>query len=456
MWQRFSSNKCKTQCKLCVGRIKLVRNKKQIMVKNMRKEIADLLRTSKQENARIRVETVIRENLLLQAFEVLELFMELLAVRAQLVEKSKDMPPDMIEALSSLVYSAQRLQDFPELIVIRAQLGGKYGKEYIAEASSDLTCRKWRVNENLIRCLSIEAPPPEQKLETLSDIAQEHGIEWDAAGAASEMLPSGAPQGFGQGGPGGQDGPPPGQWGGPGPRGGNSGGGGLGMGAPTGPTAAPDRFSGFQTGAPKVLPGQLETGKTLPNQVQAKAKEEWADAMSAAAAAAEHARRAQDASDAAERYARGSNSSAAPMKPSGGAGEPPSTAGPSSAAGPSTPAQDEFTDLPSLPPKVPGRSAQGSPQRFVKRTDSEIQRAYDAAVGPPQKKDAAAGPPSAPPAPPPAASLPRPASPSLPSPPPTGPNAGGAAAGSSAAPAAKPGNDLDELQKRFDMLKGGR
>ncbi len=79
----------------------------------MRKEIADLLRTSKQENARIRVETVIRENLLLQAFEVLELFMELLAVRAQLVEKSKDMPPDMIEALSSLVYSAQRLQVGP-------------------------------------------------------------------------------------------------------------------------------------------------------------------------------------------------------------------------------------------------------------------------------------------------------------------------------------------------------
>ena len=86
-------------------------------VKNMRKEIADLLRTSKQENARIRVETVIRENLLLQAFETLELFMELLAVRAQLVEKSKDMPPDMIEALSSLVYSAQRLQVYSTMYI---------------------------------------------------------------------------------------------------------------------------------------------------------------------------------------------------------------------------------------------------------------------------------------------------------------------------------------------------
>jgi hypothetical protein len=32
----------------------------------MRKEVADLLRANKQENARIRVETVIRENLMLQ------------------------------------------------------------------------------------------------------------------------------------------------------------------------------------------------------------------------------------------------------------------------------------------------------------------------------------------------------------------------------------------------------
>ncbi len=39
-------------------------------VKSMRKEVADLLRTNKQENARIRVEAAMRENLLLQAYEV--------------------------------------------------------------------------------------------------------------------------------------------------------------------------------------------------------------------------------------------------------------------------------------------------------------------------------------------------------------------------------------------------
>ena len=34
---------------------------------------------------------------------------------------------------------------------IRGMLGSKYGKEYIAEASSDTYCRKWHVNENLVR-----------------------------------------------------------------------------------------------------------------------------------------------------------------------------------------------------------------------------------------------------------------------------------------------------------------
>ena len=52
-------------------------------------------------------------------------------------------------------------QDLPELMVIRAQLAGKYGKDYLAEASSDLMCRKWHVNENLIRCAhkAPEGPP---------------------------------------------------------------------------------------------------------------------------------------------------------------------------------------------------------------------------------------------------------------------------------------------------------
>lgn len=53
---------------------------------------------------------MLREANLLKAYDVLELFTEMLAVRVQMIEKSKDTPPDMLEALSSIVYASQRVQ----------------------------------------------------------------------------------------------------------------------------------------------------------------------------------------------------------------------------------------------------------------------------------------------------------------------------------------------------------
>ena len=49
----------------------------------------------------------------LQAYEVLEIFLELLTVRLQMIEKSVDIPNDMFECLASLVYAASRVQVSP-------------------------------------------------------------------------------------------------------------------------------------------------------------------------------------------------------------------------------------------------------------------------------------------------------------------------------------------------------
>ena len=122
-----------------------------LQMKQQRKEVADLIRANKQGNARIRVEAVIRDHQTLQAYELFELFLELMAVRVQLIEKTKEMPSDMTEAMSSLIYASHRLQDFQELVAIRGMLASKYSKEYVTEATSDLMCRKWHVNEDLIR-----------------------------------------------------------------------------------------------------------------------------------------------------------------------------------------------------------------------------------------------------------------------------------------------------------------
>ena len=41
--------------------------------------------------------------------QILELYLELLKVRAQLISKTKEIPRDMVEAISSIIYSAQRI-----------------------------------------------------------------------------------------------------------------------------------------------------------------------------------------------------------------------------------------------------------------------------------------------------------------------------------------------------------
>ena len=96
----------------------------------------------------------------------------------------------------------------------------------------------------------------------------------------------------------------------------------------------------------------------------------YSDASSAAQAARQYSTMAQQAADAAEQYA----------KSHGGTPPPPPTDGAAGGNG--------------------GGGAPGS-GRFVQRSDSEIQRAYDAIPGPPTKGEILApGPPSAPPAPP--------------------------------------------------------
>ena len=48
---------------------------------------------------------------MISAFEILELFCELLNVRLQLIDKTKDIPPDMREAVASIIYAARRVPE---------------------------------------------------------------------------------------------------------------------------------------------------------------------------------------------------------------------------------------------------------------------------------------------------------------------------------------------------------
>ncbi|KAF5840539.1 regulator of Vps4 activity in the MVB pathway-domain-containing protein [Dunaliella salina] len=123
-------------------------------MKQMRRQISEQLRNGQTESARIRVESVIRDEKLLQAYNILDLYLELFTVRSQLISKTKEIPRDLTEAVASVIYAARRISDVPELTDLAKMFAAKYGKEFAHEAGADApTCNKWSVNSNIVRCL---------------------------------------------------------------------------------------------------------------------------------------------------------------------------------------------------------------------------------------------------------------------------------------------------------------
>lgn len=182
----FKAAKCKTLLKLTIPRIKLLRNRREMQLKQMRKEIAKLLETGQEATARIRVEHIIREEKMMAAQEIIELFSELIAVRLPIIEAQRECPLDLKEAISSICFAAPRCADLPELLQVQILFAGKYGKEFVA-AATELR-PECGVNRQLIELLSIRAPSPEVKLKVLKEIAEEHELDWDPSASESELL----------------------------------------------------------------------------------------------------------------------------------------------------------------------------------------------------------------------------------------------------------------------------
>ncbi|XP_042218590.1 IST1 homolog isoform X3 [Homarus americanus] len=170
-------NKLKTNLRLAINRLKLLEKKKTELAQKARKEIADYLTTGKTERAKIRVEHIIREDYLVEAMEVTEMYCDLLLARFGLIQQMKDLDEGLAEAISSLIWAAPRLQtDIAELKIIADQLTFKYGKPY------GQACKEQQVttiSERLIHKLSVQAPPKVLVEKYLVEIAKNYNIEYE-------------------------------------------------------------------------------------------------------------------------------------------------------------------------------------------------------------------------------------------------------------------------------------
>ncbi|KAF8347039.1 DUF292-domain-containing protein [Amanita rubescens] len=176
----WNATKAKVQLRLSVQRLRTLQQKKEAQAKAARREIATLLERSKIETARIKVESLINEDIHAELLELLELYCELLLARFGLLDQNAREPdPGISEGVCSIIHAAPRTE-LKELHVLREILMHKYGREFSLAATEN---RDKCVSERVLRKLVIQTPSSELVDAYLTEIANGYGIEWTSPDA---------------------------------------------------------------------------------------------------------------------------------------------------------------------------------------------------------------------------------------------------------------------------------
>ncbi|CAD5224460.1 unnamed protein product [Bursaphelenchus okinawaensis] len=171
--------KLKTNLRLCANRLKLLQKKKTEMAQKARNEIADMLMNDKADRARIRVESIIREDFVVEAYELLEMLCELLLARFGVIQQMKEIDDGIAEAVTSMLWVAPRIcHEVTELKVISDQLTQKYGKQFAEAARMNQLPEPTRVAPKLVNKLSIGAPNKLLVEKYLIEIAKCAGVDF--------------------------------------------------------------------------------------------------------------------------------------------------------------------------------------------------------------------------------------------------------------------------------------
>jgi len=152
----------------------MVQKRDEALAKTQRRAMAQLLEQGKVESARIRVENIIRTDIITELHEILELYCELLLARAGLLEASPTCDPGLEEAVKSIIYAAPKTE-IKELHQVRLLLAEKFGKEFVLAAMENAD---GKVSDKVIKKLSV-APPKEELVQGyLEEIAKAYGVNW--------------------------------------------------------------------------------------------------------------------------------------------------------------------------------------------------------------------------------------------------------------------------------------
>lgn len=172
--KNFRTSKFKPLVSLAISRLAVLKNQRQVRCSQARSDVLQLLQLGNHERSLLRVEHVIKEQNMLDVYDMIEKYCNLLIERIHLIEHERECPEELREATSGLLYAASRCGDFPELHEIRAILTSHFGKEFAARAIE--LRNNCGVNLAMIQKLSTRQPSLESRMMVLKEIAAEKSI----------------------------------------------------------------------------------------------------------------------------------------------------------------------------------------------------------------------------------------------------------------------------------------
>jgi vacuolar protein sorting-associated protein IST1 len=185
---------------MAVSRLRIHSNKKSALVQTQMQQVSKLLSETppKEEKARIKTESIVRDDDTIEAYELLQLQCEIISQRIQFIASKKEIPDDLKSTIATLIWASTRI-DVPELKVVRSQFKSKYGKKFDEEASLG---NSGIVNERIMAKLSV-VPPNAFLVQTyLEKIAEKYDLDWKPTTSANSLNysqmqnPMPAPMGF--------------------------------------------------------------------------------------------------------------------------------------------------------------------------------------------------------------------------------------------------------------------
>ncbi|KAF9663968.1 hypothetical protein SADUNF_Sadunf17G0107200 [Salix dunnii] len=160
--RKFNTSKFNSLAKLAISRIAILKNQKQVRVSFAKSDFAR------------QVEQLIKDQSMADAFDMMEDYIHFLVDRVVQLQKNKECPDELKEAISSLIFASSRCGEFPELQEIRGIFTSRFGKEFAARAVELRS--NCGVNSYIIQNLSGRQPSLESRNKLLKGIANENGI----------------------------------------------------------------------------------------------------------------------------------------------------------------------------------------------------------------------------------------------------------------------------------------